>query len=248
MAYNQFVKTQYSYILEIKYRTIYTILGVFWTLIISYRYRQTIIYLLLPEGIHNLLSTDITETFTIYLTIATTITGILGSTVVVSQIFFFLRPGLYKLEAIFLRTLACTIMIVFFAVYGWIYPWLIQITWNFFSSYTSDFAPIQLNFEPSLKTYLYHIKYIGLILITLGLTLIVIKNLLKYSITNTLVYYRKLIHLLTLIIAAFITPPDPITQIILSATIITVYELYLLIRLIGKKYKKSLVRQAIKTN
>lgn len=240
MAYHQFVKTQYSYILEIKHRIIYTILGVLWTLIISYRYRQTIIYLLLPEGIYNLLSTDITETFTIYLTVATTITGILGSTIVVSQIFFFLRPGLYELEAIFLRTLAITILIVFCAIYGWIYPWLIQITWNFFSSYTTDFTPIQLNFEPSLKTYLYHIKHIGLIITTLGFTLIGIKNLLRYSITNTLVYYRKLIHLLTLIIAAFITPPDPISQIILSAIIIIVYELYLLIRLIGKKYKEKL--------
>lgn len=240
MTYHQFVKTQYSYILEIKHRMLYTILGVLWTLIISYRYRQTIIYLLLPEGIYNLLSTDLTETFAIYLTIATTVTSIIGITIVVSQIFFFLRPGLYKLESLFLMTLASTIIIVFFTIYGWIYPWLIQITWNFFSSYNTNFTPIQLNFEPSLKTYLYHIKNIGLLLTTLGLAFIITRNVLKYSTINILFYYRKFIHLLTLIITAFITPPDPISQLILSTIIITIYELYLFIKLINKKYKENL--------
>ncbi len=232
----QYTINHFNYIYEIKYRILYLILGITWIWAISYNYGQTIIYLLLPNGVHNILSTDITDIFITYVDTATTATVILGSGILITQCILFLRPGLYKSEALIILKLQGCAIIVFLALYAWIYPQIIQVSWNFFSSYSVNFIPIQLNLEPGLISYFKHVKSIAMLLTCLGPILISLGIILKYSTTITLLYYRKIFYLILIIIGTIISPPDPIAQLILSTFLISIYELYLKIKFVFKQY------------
>lgn len=229
-----------NYIYEIRHRVLYGTFGLIWTWIISYSYGPTIIYLLLPSGIYSLLSTDITDIFMTYISTATTTTAVLGSTILIAQSILFLRPGLYRSEATLLIKLNNFALIIFFTLYAWVYPEIIQISWNFFSSYSENFTPIQLNLEPHLKTYIYHIKTIGLLLTFLGPSFIIIGMILQYSAVESLFKYRKIFYLITVILTTCISPPDPVSQLLLNIFLISIYELYLKTRLIIQQYKQTI--------
>lgn len=250
MARKQISINQTSYISELKYRILYSLLGLMWATIVSYRYGQTIIYLLMPDGISNLLSTEITDIFITYLNTASTLGIIIGSFLLVAQTMLFVRPGLYEIEATLLLKLMSFTLIMFFALYYFVYPKIIQISWNFFSSFSGDFISTQLNLEPHLRTYAQHLRNLGLLITFIGPILLGTGILLEYSALDILFRFRKIFYLATSILTAILTPPDLTSQLILSLCIIIVYEFYLITRLTARQYVRqvSLIRQTVKTD
>ena len=67
------LKLSLHYIQELNYRTAYSILATILLFTISYTYKQTLIYLIIPKGISHFISTDLTEIFTTYLQLCTAI-------------------------------------------------------------------------------------------------------------------------------------------------------------------------------
>lgn len=237
---NNKLKTSFYYIQELGYRGTYLIFNTIFIFIITYRYKQTLIYLLLPHGITHIISTDVTEIFTTYLHIAIIITFMLNIIIFLLQIYLFLRPGLYCFESRILKMYLISCIVGYFYFYIILYPTLIQLSWKFFFNYTLNFNAVQLIFEPRLTTYLNYIKTIGIMINVLFFVLLVTTFLLTHTPTKNLIKHRKLVYVCIVIFSTFITPPDCISQVIITLLLIKLYEILLFIKLLNKQYINNL--------
>ena len=238
----QKLKISFYYVQELCYRGIYLIINTIFIFIITYRYKQTLIYLLLPHGITHIISTDVTEIFTTYLHIAAIITFMLNTILFLFQIYLFLRPGLYDFETQRLNRYIISCIIGYFYFYIILYPILIQLSWQFFFNYTLNFNAVQLIFEPKLTSYLNYIKAIGVMINILFFILLITAFILSNTTTDNLIKYRKVIYISIVILSTFITPPDCISQIVITMLLIKLYEIQVFAKLINKKYGNTLIR------
>jgi len=230
------LKLSLHYIQELNYRTAYSILATILLFTISYTYKQTLIYLIIPKGISHFISTDLTEIFTTYLQLCTAISLVIGTIIFIIQLYIFLVPGLYLNEA----KRGYKIIIITICFYLYIYtialPIIIQLSWEFFLSYTNDFKSIQLIFDPQLKNYLKHIYKLSII-INLSYPFLIILNMVLYRVkTTTLTKHRRIIYFLSFAFSAIITPPDVVSQAFIGLFLIFFYETQVILWIIHKKY------------
>nr|YP_009297157.1 Sec-independent translocase component C [Porphyridium sordidum]AOM66500.1 Sec-independent translocase component C [Porphyridium sordidum] len=140
----------------------------------------------------------------------------------VYQIILFILPGLTKKERNIIVPLAIMSILLFGAGILFSYYALIPAALNFFLNYGSDIV------EPiwSLDQYL---DFIVILLISTGLafqvpTVQVLLGLLNIVNVNQMISYWRYILLFSTVIGAILTPSvDPITQILLSLAVFSLY-------------------------
>lgn len=191
----------------------------------------------MPPG-SSFIFTGVTEAFLTYFKIWILTAVTVASPVIIHQMWMFVSPGLYEKERryvyplIFWGSLSFALGVVF--CYFIVMPNL----YRFFVSYASDFViPM-----PDLKGY-----------VSLTLKLLVIFGFLfelplvayflaKVGLINHrfLAKKRRYAILGAFILSAIITPPDPVSQILIAMPLWGLYELSVVIaRLFGKKEKTS---------
>ena len=158
------------------------------------------------------------------------------------QIWKFIAPGLYKHEKnAFLPFLIAT-PILFFAGGAMVYYLIAPLAWNFFLSYQnmgSSGVPIRL--EAKMGEYLsLMMRFIFAFGLAFQLT-VVLGLMAKVGIvTHTLLKkFRKYAIVIAFLAAAFLTPPDPFSQISLALPIILLYEISIYIAKIIQKNKSD---------
>jgi len=156
------------------------------------------------------------------------------------QIWKFIAPGLYKNEKnAFLPFLIAT-PILFFAGGAMVYYLISPVAWNFFLSYqnmSNIGVPIRLEAKMGeyLSLMMRFIFAFGLAFqlpVVLGLMAKV--GLVTYT---SLKKFRKYAIVIAFLAAAFLTPPDPFSQISLALPIILLYEISIYIAKIIQKNK-----------
>ncbi len=155
------------------------------------------------------------------------------------QIWRFIAPGLYKNEKrAFLPYLVAT-PILFFAGGSMVYYIISPIAWSFFLSYQnmgSSGVPIRL--EAKMGEYL-SLMMRFIFAFGLAFQLPVVLSLMARvgMVTHqSLRKFRKYAIVIAFLAAAFLTPPDPFSQISLALPIIILYEVSIYIaKLIQKK-------------
>ena len=155
------------------------------------------------------------------------------------QVWKFISPGLYKKEKkAFLPFLIAT-PVLFFAGGSIVYYLISPIAWKFFLSYqnlNSSGVPIRL--EAKMGEYL---SLMMRFIFAFGLAFqlpVVLGLLAKINIVTdiSLKKFRKYAIVIAFLVAAFLTPPDPFSQISLALPIIILYEISIyLVRIIQKK-------------
>ena len=155
------------------------------------------------------------------------------------QIWKFIAPGLYNNEKkAFLPFLIAT-PILFFAGGSMVYFLISPVAWKFFLSYqnmNSSGVPIRL--EAKMGEYL---SLMMRFIFAFGLAFqlpVVLGLLAKANIVTylSLKKFRKYAIVIAFLSAAFLTPPDPFSQISLALPIIILYEISIFIaKLIQKK-------------
>lgn len=166
------------------------------------------------------------EGFLLYVKISMLVALIASAPIIFQQIYKFLALGLYKKE----KKILCNYMIVFCIFFlcgiSLSYFVVIPLAWEFFISYTSE----NLALQPRLKDY---IDLSIMMMIIFGLLFQVpLIFMLLFSLNlisaNTLSSKRKIFIIIAFLTAAFLTPPDIISQIILASCMIVLYELSIL--------------------
>lgn len=231
--------TLVEHLSELRRRIIIIFLGIIGGSIISYQFVDNIVELLVkPAEKLEFIYLSPPELFLAYLKIAIISGIVISSPISLMQIWLFIKPGLKPNERKYLR-FGLWMGIVFFLI-GVVFAYftLVPITINFFTEISkNEIAPLF-----SFDSYL---SFISSILLSSGLVfelplLIILLTQLNLITANTLIKYRKYVILVIFIIAAIITPPDVISQVLLGVPMVLLYEISIWIaKVIGKRKKEK---------
>lgn len=175
-----------------------------------------------------LIYTGLTEAFFTYMKLALYSALFVSFPFLATQAYIFLAPGLYKNEKMVLLPFLIATPVLFFAGAALVYYWIFPMAWKFFVSFESlggsGNLPIQLEAKVS--------EYLSLVInlvIAFGIAFqlpILLTLLARVGIidANWLKQKRKYAVVVILIIAAFLTPPDIISQIGLAIPMMLLYE------------------------
>ncbi|MBF0270587.1 MAG: twin-arginine translocase subunit TatC [Magnetococcales bacterium] len=167
--------------------------------------------------------TGLHEAFFTYLKVSAFAGFVLALPVVLSQLWLFVAPGLYETEKkSFLPFLLMT-PALFFLGASMAYVFVFPMAFKYFLSFaTPDIAAM-----PSISEY---VSLIMLLMLSFGLVfemplglLLMIKT--GAISTRTLADKRRYNIVLSFVIAGIITPPDPISQIMLAVPMCLMYEI-----------------------
>ena len=158
------------------------------------------------------------------------------------QIWKFIAPGLYINEKKAFFPFLIATPVLFFAGGSMVYYLISPIAWKFFLSYQNlNSSGIPIRLEAKMGEYLsLMMRFIfafGLAFqLPVILTLLTKANIVTYL---TLKKFRKYAIVIAFLSAAFLTPPDPFSQISLALPIILLYEISIYLAKIIDKNKKD---------
>ena len=238
-----------DHLTELRSRLIKSIIFIFIFFVISYTFAENIYnFLVQPyanavegdEINRRLIFTALHETFITYLKVAFFAAIFIGSPVLLTQIWKFIAPGLYKNEKKALLPYLIATPTLFLLggmlVYYLVMPLAIKFFLSFETMAQVGTLPIQL--EAKVNEYL---SLIMKLIFAFGLSfqLPVLLSLLArvgFVDSEYLKKRRRYVIVIIFAVAALLTPPDPITQIGLGIPLLILYELSILsVKFIEKK-------------
>jgi len=238
-----------EHLTELRSRLVKSIIYLFIFFIVCYFFAENIYgFLLAPyaeavkddEVGRRMIFTALQETFITYLKVAFFAAMFIASPIILTQIWKFVAPGLYKNEkkALLPYLIATPTLFLFggMLVYYLIMPLAIKFFLSFETSAQLSNLPIQL--EAKVNEYL---SLIMRLIFAFGISfqLPVLLSLLArvgFVDSEYLKKRRKYVIVIIFAVAAILTPPDPITQIGLGIPLLILYELSILsVKWIEKK-------------
>lgn len=228
-----------AHLIELRQRLLWSILAVFAGFAISYFFAPQIYEFLvrplakITEGEHrHLIYTGLTEAFVTYIKLSLWAGCFLAFPIIVSQVWMFVAPGLYKHERqAFLPFLIAT-PVFFILGAATAYYVVFPLAWKFFLSFEmtgiSGGLPIQLEARVS--------EYLSLsmtVIFAFGIAFelpVILVLLTRIGVLSSLklMTFRRYAIVLIFIVAAIMTPPDVISQLSLALPLIVLYELSIL--------------------
>ena len=238
-----------GHLTELRSRLVKSIVYLFVFFIICYIFSESIYnFLLAPyaDAVKNddsnrrMIFTALHETFIVYLKVAFFAAIFVTSPIILTQIWKFVAPGLYKNEKKALLPYLIATPTLFLLggmlVYYLIMPLAIKFFLTFETPAQINSLPIQL--EPKVNEYL---SLIMRLIFAFGISFqlpVLLSLLARVGFINSeyLKRRRKYVIVIIFAVAALLTPPDPITQIGLGIPLLILYELSILsVKLIEKK-------------
>jgi sec-independent protein translocase protein TatC len=186
----------------------------------------------LPEGA-SMIATDVTGTFLVPLKVTLMGAFLVALPVVLYQMWAFVAPGLYQHEKRLIVPLLASSVVLFFVGMAFAYFVVFPVAFGFFAGYT----PAGVQMMTDIDKYL---SFVMGMFIAFGITfevpvvLIVLVRLGVVSLEK-LREARPYTTVGAFIVAAVVTPPDVVSQLLLAVPLVLLYELGLLLaRFVGK--------------
>lgn len=184
-------------------------------------------------GTQRLIYTGLTEAFLTYMKVAFFAGAVLSFPVVATQIWRFVAPGLYGREKKAFLPFLIASPALFILGGACVYYMVMPMAWRFFLGFQSTGAetilPIQL--EARVGEYL---DLVMIFIFAFGLcfqlpVLLALLGKAGFVSAESLVKKRRYAIVLIFIVAAFLTPPDVISQTLLALPMLALYEISILI-------------------
>lgn len=228
-----------SHLVELRNRLLYSVAAIIVGFIFCFYFAENI-YAFLMQPLADLLGEDkgrrmiftaLHEAFFTYIKVAFWAAFMLAFPIIASQVYMFVAPGLYKNEkSAFLSFLVAT-PILFLIGGAMVYYMVMPMAWQFFLSFEAP-APVgsetlAIQLEPKVGEYL---SLVMKLIFAFGLCFqlpVLLTLLAKVGIASSqgMRDKRKYAIVGVFVVAAIITPPDPISQITLAIPIILLYEI-----------------------
>ena len=226
----------YKYYIEIKNRFFVLLTCWIFTLLTCYFYKETLLFTLINSSNYAeqyFIFTDISEVFYVYLQLTFFISNQITLLMLLYHIIIFLSSGLYRSEyeklqfafQVYVLTWICSVFLL--------NKIIIPVSWDFFLSFQKADG-IALFFEAKIIEYLnyftnlYYVCFLNCQL--LAVITLLLNNYSKNI--NNIRRFRKLFYIIFVIFSTLTTPPDIISQILMSASLITFYEVLLFLSIL----------------
>nr|YP_010516694.1 SecY-independent transporter protein [Haslea provincialis]UXN44237.1 SecY-independent transporter protein [Haslea provincialis] len=243
----------YRYYTELKNRFFLLLITWVSTILVSYTYKEILLFLIVEPSLSYsnqsmlyFIFTDVTEIFAVYFKIIIFLGNHVFIIFILYHAILFLSLGLYKSELKNITFLIQTSLIIFVVSVIFFNKVLLPLSWNFFLSFQSFsfLKSIDLYFESKLNEYLTFYITSYYLCITYCQIFVLLISFCKYikNNLNQIKQYRKIVYFSFLIMSTLLTPPDIVSQIVLSLSLIFVYELLiysLIFQLVLEKLKNQ---------
>jgi len=236
-----------GHVIELRQRLIYSFIAFIAFSLIAYYFVEYIYaFLVTPladvfEGQNRrLIYTKLTEVFFAYIKLSLFAGGIASFPIFAYQLWLFVAPGLYKSERKFFSFVLIATPLLFLIGGAFVYYAVMPLAWHFFANFETfridnNTLPIQL--EAKVDDYL---DLVMSLIFAFGLCFqmpVVFGLLAKIKLVSSksLINKRRYAIVLIFALAAVLTPPDVVSQLLLAIPLIFLYELsVLLVKLIEK--------------
>ena len=184
-------------------------------------------------GTQRLIYTGLTEAFFTYIKVAVFSGAFMVFPVLLYQVWKFIAPGLYKSErGVFFGFLIAT-PVLFFMGGLCVYYAVLPMVWPFFLGFQSSAAETVLAVELETRVSEY-LDLIMTLIFAFGLCFqmpVVLSLLGRAGMVDAdmLARGRKYAVLVTFIVAAFLTPPDVVSQLLLAIPMLALYEISIIL-------------------
>jgi sec-independent protein translocase protein TatC len=229
-----------SHLEELRKRLIACVISVVIGFIISYFFSEQLFDILVkplqkelpPDSL--LIFTGLPEAFFVYLKISLFAGIFLSCPVILWEIWGFVAPGLYDHEKKYIFPFVIFSSILFIIGLLFCYFIVFPFAFKFFMAYSSDI----IRALPSIKEYL---SFALKLLLAFGIIFelpVFILFLAKMGIVNEkmLRNQRKFAILGIFVVAAVLTPPDVVSQVLMAVPLILLYEISIYVaKIFGKK-------------
>ena len=228
-----------EHLIELRKRLIYSAVALVILMIGCFIFAGQLYDLLLQPYLHSvpgtkLITTAPQEQFFTYLNVAMFCAIFLGFPIVASQIYMFVAPGLYKHERhAFIPYLVAT-PVLFFLGGCLVYFAVLPMALHFFAGMQTEHIEMMTSASEYLGFAMTLILAFGVCFqLPVVLTLLAQIDLINVKMLN---HGRRYAVVGILIFAAFITPPDPISQIGLAVPMYLLYEISIIsVRLVERR-------------
>jgi sec-independent protein translocase protein TatC len=230
-----------NHIKELKCRMGYICFSTILTFLLTYCYSLELFYLFTKPLInlkidhfeYSLIYTNITEAFFTYLNISLSVSFVFSVLFLIHQVIYFLTPGLYIKETLFLIKIKKIIFFISFISVLITYFFMIPLIWYFFlSNDTSNtISSINIHFEGKLNEYIFILLKVFFSIFCVFISPLILFILVKLNIIslNIIINQRKISFILIFLFCALLSPPEVISQIFLAIPLCINYELIILL-------------------
>ena len=234
----------YKYYLEIKNRILLLIFTWISLLIVCYHFKEPLLFAFINSNkycnsIPYFIFTNVGEIFEVYLRLTLFITNQITILMMIYHGLMFLTFSLYYSEYNQLKTLLKFFIITWSCSIILLTKFVVPFSWSFFLSFqhANDYLqPTSFFFEARILEYFDYFTnfyYICVANCQLLVISILFLNLISEEL-KTVKSFRKLFYLIFILFSTITTPPDVFSQIIMSSSLIIVYEF-----LVFLKYVKN---------
>lgn len=234
-----------SHITELRWRFIKSLAAIFLCFIVAFFFSSEIINFLkqpllkeLPDSQKNLYFTGPLDVFLVSIKASFLVAFLCASPVWFYQFWCFLTPALYEKERKYIKPFVIASVLLFFSGVFFCYFFIIPLALEFL---------LGIGFEVGVPviTVTDYFSLLSLMILGFGVVfelpiIILLLGFLNIVDHAMLSKYRRYVIVLSLVVAAILTPPDPISQVGLALPLYIMYEISIVIlKIFDRKKAKA---------
>ncbi len=225
-----------EHFLELKKRLLCVIFFFLLAFIGSYLLRESCAHVLIKPlmriqgGSVKIIYTALPEAFLAYLQLSLFSALIITIPFISYQVYAFVAPGLYNFEKAIAKVLFILAPMLFMSACFFVYFLIMPLAWSFFLEF-GFIKDVPITFEAKISQYF---DLIIKLMLSFGAAfelpiILIMLFLLKIVSLQGMIKKRRIAIVINFILAAFLTPPDVLTQVALALPMCLLYEVAILV-------------------